>query len=631
MGQGRSATSLAPAALVTTRDYTTFSSFIDNQGFLIYEGQGSDNSVRTKELQVPQVDQGSPNQMPSALGKIFSQGDWSHGQGQPFFDYQSSDPAKFNYSEGFDISKPGVLRHLHSVLTNATTMTGGSGRQAQSQGALYVCLGQTVKKFSSPSAAATTVDPHNGEGATTAYDITAEGDRKYVALGANGIHRIAADDTAAHYSDAAAILVAWVKDRLIACSATALYEITAGGAAPTAKLTLAAGWTFTDIGENGPYVYASAINSTSGQSKVFHFGLDSSLAFVAIGSTWLPNNELVYAFKGYLGITYLGCGRVNASGGKDALLYKATPDGDGFLSYELIAESTGAGSRDLSIKSFATYGRKVLCGWTLGITSPYGEREGLAVYDPALDSFSHHLASTLDTATPDPVLGVSVFAGRIVFVTTDALYYEDTTKYVSTATMIPSTGNFRDAGLKNWDQTELATKALPATSYIEAQYSTDPPEQGNWSVAGSYSTTGTTRETLSHSNTEASTFTPKFISHSTTSQADAPEIQTFSVRANPAVAETPFQIRVTVRIFDRDRLSLRGGEVRQNPVTVKKFIEDRYNSWFNYYTADVPDGYYVRLTDYQLIKPMEPIFNTISGEELKNGYVVGLALEGVKN
>ena len=612
----------------TDRDFSSISAYLEAREIHFYEGEGAEKRTETIELQPPRSDVGTnPNTMPSALGQFFAQGDFSHGSGQPYFHYESSDSAKYLYSEGFDISESGLLTHLPAILTNGTALTGGGGRQAQSQGALYVAHGNTVKKYASPSAVPSTVDPHNGEVATAVQDITAEGDRKFVALGANGIHLIDSSDAATHYNDAQAIRLAFLKDRLIACSARDLYEVTAAGAAPVSKLTLKEGWTFTDLGENGEYVYATAINESAGLSKVYHFGLDTSLNFIAKGSIWLPNNELVYSFKGlmFASLVMLGCGRVNASGGKDALLYKGIPDGEGFLTLELVAESTGAGSRDLATRAFATYGRKVLVGWTLGASSTYGVREGLAVYDPALNSFAHHLASSTDTSTPDPVLSCSVFAGRICFITTDGLYYQDTTKFVATATLISSIANFQDASLKNWDETEIATKRLPNTGSVAVSYSLLHPEEGVWTVAGTHSIPDATKASFRHANVESSRLAVKIVSSATSSQALAPEIETFSVRSNPSTANTEYEIIRTIHLLGTVSRGVRGAVKNYKPRDERDAIRAEMNNWFNWHEVD--ESYYVRLHKMTEIKSFTNYSQT-QGDQRKEEFVVIVALRG---
>lgn len=630
MSQGFSTTSFTSTANASAQTYDKYDLWLDAQGLLQWDGEGAQNSTQTLDLQPPQQDVGqNPNEIPSALGRFFTQSDFSHGSGQPFFHRRSSDVAKVYHLEGFNISKPGILEHLNAVNLNGAALTGG--RVTQAGNSFFVADGTTIRRYADITAASTADSPHVAEAATTVRDLTAEGARVFAALGTNGIHVRSSAGTWTHHNDAQAILVRYVKQRIMAASATAMYQITASGAAPTPLLTLAEGWTFTDIGENGPYIYATAVNEAAGLSTVHHFGLDSSLALQHTGSTPLPDNDLAYSFKGYLGMVFIGCGRKNAAGGKDALWYRAEPSEAGFLNYALIQDSEGAGTRDLSVRAMATYGRRILAGWTLGQDSPFGEREGLALYDPALDAFVHHLASSTSTTTPDPVLGVAVFGGRIVFTTADGVYYEDTTKRVSEATMVTSISNWNNAGLKDHDQTAINHKSLPATSSVDVQYTTVDPEDGVWAAAGTSSTANSNGETFKHPGVKSQQFALRIISHSTQSRSDAPEIESFSTRANPTLASAEYQLVRTVKIFDEDRSGISSTKalVRQDPQTVRDFIRGRAHSWCQLYEADDATGYTVRLVKFQELDMHS--YRDADGNSRTDGYFLVLVFEGTRN
>lgn len=626
--QGFSSTTLAPVTEgATTRDFQKFDAYLDSTGLLLWHGDQGQNTTQTLDLQPPQQDvRNNPNEIPSALGRFFSQADFSHGAGQGYFHKQNSDPASYLYSEGFDISQPGLLKHLNAVNLNGTALTGG--KMAQAGDALYVADGTNVRRYTSASGTPTTENPNLAEGAQAVRDITSEGDRIFAALGPNGIH-VRDAGTWSHYNDAQAILIAFVRDRIIAASATNLYEITTSGAAPASLLTLKAGWTYTSIGENGQYIYVTAVNEAAGLSVVHHFGLDSTLALQHKGTTPLPDNDLAYSFKGYLGIVFIGCGRKNKDGGKDALLYKATPEGEGFLSYSLVQDSKGAGTRDLSVKSIATYGRRVLFGWTLGSAYDYGLREGIAVYDPALNAFTNHLSSTRETSTPDPVLGISIFKGVICFTTVDGFYYEDTTKKVASAFLLSSTATWGNAGLKEWDQSDISFKKLPATSSIEFQYSTRHPEEGEWSIAGTAAVADSVNASFRHQNVTSQRLTVKFVSYATQAQTLAPEIESFSVRSNPTLPKdgTEYRLVRTVRVFDPDRGGARYEAVRRSPRTVRDVIRGKHLDWVTWAESD--DTYTVRLVTIR-----ELDLHTITDRDAdpyEEGYVISLVLEGTRN
>lgn len=617
------------------RDYHRYSAYIGTQGLInasaVGWGEASQNTLSTLPLDPPRQDVGNqPNEMPSALGRDFAYNDFSHGQGQGFLHKRSSDPSKVLYLEGFDISEIGMLTHLRAVTKNAAVFSGATGKMAKAGGYTFVTNGTSLLRFDDITGAATTINPHNAEAATTVYDITAEGANIYAALGANGIH-ISSDfgATWTHHNDAQAILIAFLKDRIIATTDRLLYEITGSGVAPPVKTTLKTGWTFTDLGETGEFVYASSIYESGGQSRIFHYGLDSSLNFIEQGSSNLPNDDLCYSITGYLGMVLLGCGRVNNSGGKDALLYKAVPADGGFLPIELVADSEGAGSRDLAVRAIATKGRRFLLGWSLGVDSPYGQRQGLAIYDPALDAFANHLSSSTTTLTPSPILAVEIFEGRIVFTAADGIFYEDLTKFVATATLITSTGDFNNPGPKNWDRTRLAHKALPNGASVQMQYSLRRPEEGVWSAIGTSSVPGETEELFRHSNIESPRWTLKVISTATSAQAEAPEIESFATRSNQSVDEAEYRIVRTFAIADRLTLNLR--EVRMTPREVRDIIEAKYREWFDYFEADYPNGFYVRLSDYQIVEPDDTKYQLASGDKPDDFYLCTVVLEGTRN
>ena len=619
------------AADIANRNYNAYSAFLESQGLIRYEGEGAVNRMETLPLAPPRQDVGfNNNEMPSALGREFAQSDFSRGAGQSSFHKRTSDQAgaKFNHSEGFDISEIGVLTHLHSVSESTATFSGATGKTCKAGGFTFVASGTGILRFADITGASTAIDPHNGEAATTVYDLTTEGTRIFAALGVNGVH--VSDDNGATWTHAFdlldARLVSFLKDRLIACDPRILYELTVAGPGivGTDKTTLKQGWEFTSLGETGQFVYASAVDRTGEQSRVFHYGLDSALAFIQQGSTPLPDGDLAYSVRGSasLGVVLIGGGRVSATG-VDTLLYRAFPTSEGFLPLELVMDSEGATS-DLACRSIISIGRRFLLSWSLGTGAPFGAREGIAVYDPVLDSFAHHLKSS---DTPAPVLSIEKVAGRIVFTTANGLYYENLSTFVTEATFISSTADFNNPGPKNWDRTQLNYKSLPNGSSIDFQYSLRKPEEGIWSTVGSATVPGSTEESFRHANIESPRWTVKLVSNSTGAQA--PEIEGFATRANQTVSESEF--RITRTFVLADRLTLNKREVRMNPREVRDFIEGKYRQIFDYYEADYPAGFYVRLSDYAIIEPGDTSYQTSTGDQPEDAYLLMCTFEGTRN
>jgi hypothetical protein len=621
----------ASAGASLNRNYDLWDAYLGEKGFLLYSGEGGERQTEVIPLQPPQTDTRiDENEMPSALGRRFTQTDWSHGMGQLRF--HRGDSAKYLYSEGFDVSEIGLLKHLIATATAAggALTAGSSGKSAVVGGRLFVIDGTNLRSYDLITGAVVTENPHAGEAAVAVQDITSEGDRLIVALGVNGIHIRSAAGVYSHYSDAAALLVEFLKDRIIAATARLLYEITAGGAAPTPKTTLKEGWTFTSLAETGTRIYASAINETAGLSKVFFYGLDNSLNVIEEGSSWFPGGDLCYSILGHLGQMFMLGGRVNSSGGKDTLFYRAEPAEDGSLPLQLVMDSEGAGTRDLAGRAMLTWGRKVLLGWTLGAAAPYGVREGIALYDPALDSFYNHLSSSITTTTPDPVLSIQSFEGRIVFVTIDGVYYQDLTRYVSQAFLITSTATFGHAGLKNWDLSEVTHKELPSTASVEFQFSRIEPDAGEWEIAGTNAIPDSTEDTFRHPTVDTPEFTLKIISNASSAQASAPEIKSFSVRATPTLEEPEYRLVRTIRIFDTDRGASNMQAIIQNPREKRDWLRTQINQRLDYYEADTPQGFSVRLVGMTEISPIPPVTD-LDTDAWQDAYLIRLTMEGTVN
>lgn len=613
-----------------TRDYARYSAYLDDQPLIKYFGEGSQNSIGAIPLEPPRTDTlANSAEMPSALGREFAQTDWSHGQGQNYFHKRSSDTAKALYLEGFDTSEIGLLRHLRDTVESTTTTVAGSGKTVKHGGYIFIADGTAIRRYSDITGARTNIDPQAGEAATTVSDLASDGTNLYAALGTNGIH-ISTDDgtTWTHHSDAQAILIAFVKERLVAATARLLYVITAAGAAPSPTTSLRSGWTFTDIGESGEKVYASCIYDNGGKSRIYHYGLDSSLNFIEQGSSVLPDDDLCYSVTGYLGMVLLGCGRKNSAGGRDALLYKAIPSEGGYLPIELVAESEGAGATDLSVKHITTYGRKFLCSWSLGSAANFGSRTGIAVYDPALDSFSNHLSINVG-GTAEAVLSIETYKGRIILSSAGGVFYEDLIRYKASAFIITSTADFNNAGPKSWDRTRLSYKALPNGASIAAQYSIRRPEENVWSAISSATIPGSTEATFTHANLESPRWTLKIISTSIADQTSAPEIEGFATRSSQTTSEPEYRI---VRTFIlADKLSVGKFGVSFEVRKVRDFIENRYRETFDYFEADYPNGFYVRLSNYSVVEPDDTVYQLSDGTRPDDLYLVTVVLEGVRN
>src|SRR6266498_1831319 len=111
---------LDPVSASVDRDFTVFDAYVNDGsdlGLFFQDDPQNPPSNTTLRLKPVRQDTGNnPFEVRPEFGDIFAQGDFSHGAGQEYFHPTGRDPKKFLASEGFDISKPGKLRHLNAAV-----------------------------------------------------------------------------------------------------------------------------------------------------------------------------------------------------------------------------------------------------------------------------------------------------------------------------------------------------------------------------------------------------------------------------------------------------------------------------------------------------------------------------------
>ena len=132
------------------------------------------------------------------------------------------------------------------------------------------------------------------------------------------------------------VVMDWVKGRIILCADNKVYELTPSSSSlPAAIFTHPnTDYTFTSIAESGASIYVAGYAGT--QSSIYKFTLSTAGAITsltsAVVSAQMPDGELIYSIKQYLGYMMIGTNK----GIRAALI---SPD-DGSISYgPLIAET----------------------------------------------------------------------------------------------------------------------------------------------------------------------------------------------------------------------------------------------------------------------------------------------------
>lgn len=608
---------------------------------LLHESGDPANPLNTTEplpLRAPRQDTSTnPAESRPEYGDFFGQSDFRNGALQQWFHKTGSDPKRFFNSEGLDpfhthAVSLGTAIHLmllDEVAENAPPAAVGTNTPVVDvcQNIQFLAWGDTVYKRTSPTGGWTEESPHLAEGKVQVHDLAVAGSEMYYALGTNGIHKRDTAGTITHYNAALATRVAFVKDRLMATSARAVYEIVASGAAPSPIETVPEGWESTDIWEANGYIYISFVHVTSGLSRVHHYGLnDTGTAVAKIGSTPMPRDQLVRTGRGYLGQCYLGVGKRNTSGGYEPVFYQAIIDGEGFLNIVKIAEGTGAGARDLAIRHIEPYGENLLMSWSLGSGATFGSREGLAVFNPGRDGFATHLrdSSRDGTATADSVYSISIYQGHICYATPSRFRRQDHTALENSCEFVSSIGDQNSEGNKTYDYIEVATYPLPVGTSVGVYYTTDPPEDENWTLAGTHSGTGNTTSRFAISVTAPQIAVRLVPVPVGTTQ---PEIVGFRVRSNPFPDKREWVLTRTVRLQEEDRSEPNARPVQQDVVAKYKQLQDLM---YTKVTVEEPGGleWDCRVEAVADYKPALELQGLVTGNPQNMAFFIRITLTG---
>lgn len=604
-------------------DFSTYDGYLAGQGLIAYEDEGVRPQTQTLPLRAPRTEFLTPTNFEShpEFGDIFSQGDFSGGAGQEHYHRPRRDERKFYSSEGFDISEPGRLKLLHATAEADNQASPGT---IEITGGLPFFIAGTTVRRGSGSFPGTWVndDPHAGEGAQSVNDLASSGDELYAAIATNGIHRRSSGGTWSHYvtqGTSAITRIAWVKDRLIAADGRNIYEILAGGALPTPLETLPTGWIFEDIFEVGGFVYACAVSTAAGLSRIHHYGLSQDGSTLEKkGSTEVPRGQLIYSGRGYLGSAYVGGGIQNASGGLDPVVYQAFPTATGFLDLIKLVEEEGAGSADLAVRAVEPIGEAVVFSWSLGSGAPTGARTGLAIHDLGRDSLAHHLRGPAGTARVD---SIRYYRGRLLFtVAADGLYYENTGTFVTSAELVTSMADWNNAGQKVADVFEVSHSALLAGEVVRLQYATKHPDEATWTDAVVSDTDGAEgKTTILTTNVKGRKIAAKIVVTITGTTA-TPEVYAFSIRTNPAPTTPEFVLQRNFRILETDRKDEQAEQVFNAVETVRDFVHSKAQTQVIFEEAGKTwNAYVLSVVD---VTPMTEIHRTTLGETARKGYVL---------
>jgi hypothetical protein len=289
-----------------------------------------------------------------------SQSSFHNGTGIKFYDPSAGESVshRFTDSSNVDVWTKGQVTLLKET-ANMTGVTSGIYK-------LISVVDGSTNKLVAWTPANTTINNYTASGTAVTYShvVTAGLDTATLAIATDGAHLFVADNdhiytgeintpasgyTQYYNTGSERVVLAWVKQRLVACIGAAVYELTAAKGSshtlPTPIYTHPnADWIWTSISEGGSAIYAAGY--LGGNSAIYKFVLSAGGSMPTLTSgivaAQLPVGEIVYKIESYLGYLMIGTNK----GMRVATISDTTGD----LSYgPLIFEDTN-GVRDFAFR-----------------------------------------------------------------------------------------------------------------------------------------------------------------------------------------------------------------------------------------------------------------------------------------
>jgi hypothetical protein len=331
-----------------------------------------------------------------------SQSSFHNGTGIKFYDPSAGETVNYRFadSDNVDVWTKGQVTLLKET-ANMTGVTTGVYK------VLSIVDGST-NKILGWTPANTTIKNYTADGTAVTYShvVTAGLDTATLAIATDGAHLFVADNdhiytgeidtptsgyTEYYNTGSEKVVLAWVKQRLVAGIGASIYELTnakgSSHALPTATYTHPnADWTWSSISEGGSAIYAAGY--LGGNSAIYKFVLSTAGVMPTLTSgivaAQLPIGEIVLKIESYLGYLMIGTNK--------GMRVASISDTTGDLSYgPLIFEDTNG------VYDFAFRDKYVWATGTIG-TSPGLYRIDLGTEIESL-RFAYAKDTYLSTAT----------------------------------------------------------------------------------------------------------------------------------------------------------------------------------------------------------------------------------------
>jgi hypothetical protein len=282
---------------------------------------------QTAQYRKQQIDQSNEPGEQSITGWwVRAQSSFHNGSGIKFYDPSAGETVahRFTDSRNVDVWTKGQVTLLKET-SNMSGVTSGIHK-------LISVVDGSTDKIVAWTPANTTIKNYTADGTAVTYtDVTSIAqplDTSILAVASDGTHLFIADNDhiytgpistpAAGYSryyntGSEKVVLAWVKQRLVACIGASVYELTSAKGSthtlPTAAYSHPnADWNWTSISESGSAIYAAGY--AGGNSAIYKFTLSSNGSMPVLTSgviaAQLPTGEIVNKIEYYLGYLMVG-------------------------------------------------------------------------------------------------------------------------------------------------------------------------------------------------------------------------------------------------------------------------------------------------------------------------------------
>lgn len=336
---------------------------------------------------------------------------WHSGAGQRYYDIpDDSVPSRFYASKGIDPWTKGQIGLLpdvdekkSSAATNLALAVAGDH--------LYLIDGASIQYTTDVTAGSPSWTDITGEPATAPSAITSDGYNVWTAHGADGVYATTrgGGSTSSSYTGTTTG-VKYVKGRLFAWAADAIYNLVTPGALPSALLDHPnSDFDWVDVAEGAGFYFLAGFSGDKSTIYKTAVKADGTGLDVPTVSAELPDGEIVRAIQGYLGFLLIGT---------DKGIRFATTDAEGNLTLGgLIDDAT-------EVRCFEGQDRFVWFGWSQfdGTSTGLG-RLDLSTFNGVRPAYASDLMATEN----GDVLSVVTFQGiRVFAVSGDGIFAQDT-------------------------------------------------------------------------------------------------------------------------------------------------------------------------------------------------------------